>query len=174
MAAPTGERPATRVALLGSTGSIGRQTIDVLSSGDAGVFDVVALAAGRDAATLAEQAHRLRPSVVSLADPVATAQLSLPDGTACMDSADALTEMATRDDVDLVIIATGGVVSLRPVLAALQAGKVVATANKETLVSAGHLVMPLAKARAAEVASPMAAPRRWPKRCTSLPCTGVA
>ena len=74
--------------------------------------------------------------------------------------------MATRDDVDLVIIATGGVVSLRPVLAALAAGKVVATANKETLVSAGHLVMPLAKARAAEVAAadaadPMGSPLAW-------------
>ena len=59
--------------------------------------------------------------------------------------------MATRADVDLVIVATGGVVSLRPVLAALEAGKVVATANKETLVAGGHLVMPLARARAAEV-----------------------
>ena len=74
--------------------------------------------------------------------------------------------MATRDDVDLVIIATAGVVSLRPVLAALEAGKVVATANKETLVSAGHLVMPLARARADAVratdpASPMASPLAW-------------
>ena len=50
-------------------------------------------------------------------------------------------ELATRDDVDLVIVGTGGVVSLRPVLAALRAGKVVATANKETLVAGGHLVM---------------------------------
>ena len=53
--------------------------------------------------------------------------------------------LATRDDVDLVVVATGGVVSLRPVLAALAAGKVVATANKETLVAGGHLVMPLAR-----------------------------
>jgi 1-deoxy-D-xylulose 5-phosphate reductoisomerase len=56
---------------------------------------------------------------------------------------DALEALATRDDVDLVIVGTGGVVSLRPVLAALPAGKVVATANKETLVAGGHLVMPL-------------------------------
>ena len=74
--------------------------------------------------------------------------------------------MAVRDDVDLVIVATGGVVSLRPVLAALEAGKVVATANKETLVSAGHLVMPLARARArrGRRGRPVVAawPRRWP------------
>ena len=57
-----------------------------------------------------------------------------------------LVELATRDDVDLVVVATGGVVSLRPVLAALAAGKVVATANKETLVAGGHLVMPAARA----------------------------
>ena len=59
-------------------------------------------------------------------------------------------ELATAADVDIVVVGTGGVVSLRPVLAALDAGKIVATANKETLVAGGHLVMPLARARAAE------------------------
>jgi 1-deoxy-D-xylulose-5-phosphate reductoisomerase len=79
---------------------------------------------------------------------------------------DALIELATRDDVDLVIVGTGGVVSLRPVLAALAAGKVVATANKETLVAGGHLVMPLAKERAAartaiDPADPLGSPLGW-------------
>ncbi len=79
---------------------------------------------------------------------------------------DALETLATRDDVDLVVVGTGGVVSLRPVLAALRAGKVVATANKETLVAGGHLVMPLARALADEVAStragdPYASPLAW-------------
>ncbi len=166
MRSPAGERGSTGVALLGSTGSIGRQTVDVLTSGEAGAFDVVALAAGRDAKTISEQADRLRPSVVSLADRDAAASLDLPAGTERLDADDALTQMAVRDDVDLVIVATGGVVSLRPVLAALEAGKVVATANKETLVSAGHLVMPLAKARAAVAASadptdPMGSPLAW-------------
>jgi 1-deoxy-D-xylulose-5-phosphate reductoisomerase len=78
----------------------------------------------------------------------------------------ALVEMATRDDVDLVVVATGGVVSLRPILAALRAGKAVATANKETLVAGGHLVMPEARARAATVAArdaadPYASPLAW-------------
>jgi 1-deoxy-D-xylulose-5-phosphate reductoisomerase len=77
-----------------------------------------------------------------------------------------LVEFATRDDVDLVVVATGGIVSLRPVLAALRAGKVVATANKETLVSGGHLVMPEARRRAEAVAAtspidPLASPLAW-------------
>jgi 1-deoxy-D-xylulose-5-phosphate reductoisomerase len=59
-----------------------------------------------------------------------------------------------RDDVDLVVVGSGGVVSLRPVLAALRAGKVVATSNKETLVAGGHLVMPLARDLAARSRRP--------------------
>jgi 1-deoxy-D-xylulose-5-phosphate reductoisomerase len=166
MPAPTKERGRIRVALLGSTGSIGRQAIDVVTSGAAGDLEIVALAAGHDAEALGEQARLLRPQVVSLADPRATARVGLPEGVALDDTPEALIRMAQRDDVDLIIVATGGVVSLRPVLAALQAGKVVATANKETLVSAGHLVMPLARARAAEVAAadpadPMGSPLAW-------------
>ena len=70
----------------------------------------------------------------------------------------------TRDDVDLVVVATGGVVSLLPVLAALRAGKVVATANKETLVAGGHLVMPLAanaRGRGGPRGDPFASPLAW-------------
>jgi 1-deoxy-D-xylulose-5-phosphate reductoisomerase len=155
-----------RVALLGSTGSIGRQAVDVLAGlGDA--FRIVALAAGRDAATFGVQVARVRPSVVTLADRVALAALELPRGTVADGDADAMLAMVTREDVDLVVVATGGVVSLRPVLAALEAGKVVATANKETLVAGGHLVMPLARARAEAVATrageadPMASALAW-------------
>ena len=166
MGAPTGESGRTGVALLGSTGSIGRQTVDVLTSGEAGAFDVVALAAGRDAETISRQASLLRPSVVSLADHDAAAALDLPAGSERLDADDALTQMAVRDDVDLVIVATGGVVSLRPVLAALEAGKVVATATTETAVSAAHLVLPHASARAAAAASadqtvPIGSPLAW-------------
>jgi len=90
----------------------------------------------------------------------------LPPGTAVVDGPDALLELATRDDVDMVLVGTGGIVSLRPVIAALQAGKVVATANKETLVAGGHLVMPLARSRAAEWAGTdprhaLASPLGW-------------
>ena len=138
------DRPRVRVALLGSTGSIGRQAVEVLA-GLRERFEVVALATGRDRETLQAQAAALRPRVVALADDAGRAALQLPSGTELDDSPDALIRMASRDDVDVVVVATGGVVSLRPVLAALRAGKVVATANKETLVSGGHLVMPLAR-----------------------------
>ena len=163
--AGAGERAPRRVALIGSTGSIGRQTVDVLAAlPDA--FRVVALAAGSNAQLLAEQADRLRPAAVALADPIGLAGLDLPPGTERVGGPDALLELATRDDVDLVVIGTGGVVSLRPVLAALRAGKVVATANKETLVAGGHLVMPLARALADGVAAerpgdPYASPLAW-------------
>jgi 1-deoxy-D-xylulose-5-phosphate reductoisomerase len=160
-----GQRPARRVALLGSTGSIGRQTVEVLAA-HPDAFTVVALAAGSNAGLLAEQAGRLRPRAVALGDKAALAGVELPSAVERVGGADALEELATRDDVDLVIVATGGVVSLRPVLAALRAGKVVATANKETLVAGGHLVMPLARDLASAVAAtdpgdPYASPLAW-------------
>ncbi|HJP88960.1 MAG TPA: 1-deoxy-D-xylulose-5-phosphate reductoisomerase [Candidatus Limnocylindrales bacterium] len=166
-AAPAGTRADTPrgVALLGSTGSIGRQALDVLAGDPA--FRVVALAAGRSASTLAEQARVHRPAAVALTEPAAARALDgLPAGTGVLEGEEALIELATRDDVDLVIVGTGGVVSLRPVLAALDAGKVVATANKETLVAGGHLVMPRARALAANRASTdprdaLASPLGW-------------
>jgi 1-deoxy-D-xylulose-5-phosphate reductoisomerase len=120
-----------RLAILGSTGSIGRQVVDVVLA-QPEAFRVVAIATGSDRETLDGQAARLRPDVAIVGP-----------------SDDALVELATRDDVDLVVVGTGGIVSLRPVIAALEAGKVVATANKETLVAGGHLVMPLARGLAA-------------------------
>src|SRR5688572_23166044 len=136
------------VALLGSTGSIGQQAIDVLVAHPE-AFRVVALATGSNQAALDEQVARVRPLVSAVSPSVAT-----------------LIEFATRDDVDLVVVATGGIVSLRPVLAALRAGKVVATANKETLVAGGHLVMPEARRLADGVArtgpgDPLASPLAW-------------
>jgi len=158
-------RPARRVALLGSGGSIGRQTVEVLAAHPE-AFRVVALATGSNGGLLTEQAARLRPLAVALGDGTGLAGLDLPIGTERVGGADALETLATRDDVDLVVVGTGGVVSLRPVLAALRAGKVVATANKETLVAGGHLVMPLARDLAARVGSaapgdPFASPLAW-------------
>ncbi|MFL5684633.1 MAG: 1-deoxy-D-xylulose-5-phosphate reductoisomerase [Chloroflexota bacterium] len=136
------------MALLGSTGSIGGQAVEVLAAHPE-LFRVVALATRSNTAVLQEQADRLAPEVALVA----------PSETD-------LVELATRDDVDLVVVGTGGIVSLRPVLAALQAGKVVATANKETLVAGGHLVMPEARRSAAAVAEerpddPYASPLAW-------------
>jgi 1-deoxy-D-xylulose-5-phosphate reductoisomerase len=158
-------RPPLRVALLGSGGSIGRQAIDVLVGlGDA--VRVVALATGSQAGLLEEQARRCRPIAVALDDAAALAGLDLPTGTQRIGGPDQLTELAIRPDVDLVIVATGGVVSLRPTLAALGEGKIVATANKETLVAGGHLVMALARSLAATRAAaapgdPAASPLAW-------------
>ena len=157
----------TRVALLGSGGSIGRQAVDVLLR-HPDAFRVVALATGSQAHILEEQARQLRPAAVSLTDERAAARLELPAGTEFIGGPDALEAIATRPDVDLVIVATGGLVALRSVLAALEAGKVVATANKETLVAGGHLVMPLARRLAAgavgatgDCLHPPASPLGW-------------
>jgi 1-deoxy-D-xylulose-5-phosphate reductoisomerase len=162
-----GPAAPVRVALLGSGGSIGRQAADVLSR-NTGAFRVVALATGSQGGVLEEQARLLKPLAVSLADERAAARLDLPAGTEVVRGADALERLATRPDVDLVVVATGGLVALRSVLAALEAGKVVATANKETLVAGGHLVMPLVRRLAAEAATatgdanhPLAAPLGW-------------
>ena len=151
------------VALLGSTGSIGRQTVDVLEQ-HAGTFRVAAIATGRNAAELEAQTRRLQPKAVALADE--GVELDLPSGVTRERGDDALTRLATRDDVDLVIVGTGGVVSLRPTLAALRAGKIVATANKETLVAGGHLVMAeahrqAAARRTADPCDPLAAALAW-------------
>jgi 1-deoxy-D-xylulose-5-phosphate reductoisomerase len=150
MSSPSSTDPAQPrgVAVLGSTGSIGGQAVEVLAS-HPDAFRVVALAAGSNRERLDEQARAVgaREAVLG-ADP------------------DGLAELATRDDVDLVVVGTGGIVSLRPVIAALGAGKVVATANKETLVAGGHLVMPLARGLAAAVRrdrpeDPFASPLAW-------------
>jgi 1-deoxy-D-xylulose-5-phosphate reductoisomerase len=146
-AAITGAAPIVRVALLGSGGSIGRQAIEVLGEMPDS-FRVVALATGSQAQLLEEQARRFRPQVVALADAGAAARLDLPSGVVRASGSGALEEIVARPDVDLVLVATGGLVALRSVLAALEAGKIVATANKETLVAGGHLVMPLARALA--------------------------
>ena len=167
MSSPPSTEPGRRlgVAVLGSTGSIGRQAIDVLEQLP-DRFRVVALATGSNAAALSEQAARLRPAIVALGESSEKASLNLPSGTALAAGPDALIELATHPDVDLVVVGTGGVVSLGPVIAALAAGKVVATANKETLVAGGHLVMPLARELASAVAGekpgdPFASPLAW-------------
>ena len=151
------------VTLLGSTGSIGRQAVEVLEA-HPDRFRVAAVATGRNAEELERQARRLHPEAVALGD--ASASLDLPPGTTRVSGDDAMVELATRDDVDLVVIGTGGVVSLRPTLAALAAGKVVATANKETLVAGGHLVMAEANRQAGARAGagdgdPLATPLAW-------------
>ena len=153
------------MVVLGSTGSVGRQTLDVLGRDPR--FEVVGLAAGRNSLLFGEQLRQFRPSVAVVADAdVRSALGSVPAGTKVECGQPAMEDLASRPGIDLLIVATGGMVSLRPVMAALRVGTPVATANKETLVAGGHLVMPIARAHAAARAAvdpqdPLASPLAW-------------
>ncbi len=134
-----------RIALLGSTGSIGRQTLDVVRRFP-DQFKVVALAARSNVALLAQQVQEFKPDLVTcfadLPEVEALARDLLP--TALLGE-QGLLAVATQSDVDIVVAATSGLVGLKPTLAAIGARKAVALANKETLVMAGHLVMQAAQ-----------------------------
>lgn len=135
-----------RVSILGSTGSIGTQTLDVISRYP-DRFRVEALAAGQNTDLLVEQANRFKPKLVSvsskeLADRIAA---QLPSGTRIVCGEQGLIEASANNDADIVITAIVGSQGLKPTLAAIEAGKEIGLANKETLVSGGHLVSAAAK-----------------------------
>ena len=136
----------TRVAIAGSTGSIGVQTLDVVSSSD-GAYEVVALAAGSSSAALIEQAKVHRPRLVAVADPVARAEVAaaLPWAEVTGDLAD----LAATADV--VVNAVVGFAGLPVTLATLRAGRRLALANKESLIAAGPVVAPLRAMPGAEI-----------------------
>lgn len=126
------------VVILGSTGSIGRSTLDVIAS-LSDRFSVLALAARRPD-ELQEQIDQFRPEYVTCAAPQGAIT-----GTTLVDSDDALTFLATLPDADIVVVATTGHAAIVPTIEALRAGKIVALANKETIVAAGEIVMSVAK-----------------------------
>ncbi|GAA3406585.1 1-deoxy-D-xylulose-5-phosphate reductoisomerase [Paenibacillus hodogayensis] len=130
-----------RVSLLGSTGSVGTQTLDVISRYP-DKYEVVALAAGHNTQLLIEQAERFRPKLVSVATKELAMQVSahLPAGTALLYGEEGLIETAAGNEADIVVTAIVGSQGLKPTLAAIEAGKHIGLANKETLVSGGHLV----------------------------------
>jgi len=137
-----------RIAILGSTGSIGRQCLSVVDS-LRGSFEVVALAAGSNVPLAAEQARRFRPKVVSVATEKAAEELCAalkPVGRSellpeILFGAEGLERVATHADADTVLSAAVGVVGLRATYQAIERGKNVALANKEVLVAAGEVVM---------------------------------
>jgi 1-deoxy-D-xylulose-5-phosphate reductoisomerase len=140
-----------RVAVLGSTGSIGQSTIDVIEASRGRLVPAL-LAAWRSTAALLEQARRLRPRWVVVGDPAAAAAITagdLPTGTGLAVGPEALDELVADPAIDRVVSAIVGAAGLRSTWAAIEAGKTVALANKETLVMAGPLVM----RRAAETGS---------------------
>ncbi len=132
-----------RVLVLGSTGSVGTQTLDVLSGLD-GSHRVVGLSARGSIDTLVAQARATGAEAVCLADEDAAARLrssgDLPSGCALLAGADGLVELVERVAADVVVCAITGAAGLRSSLAAAEGGGVVALANKESLVLAGHLV----------------------------------
>jgi 1-deoxy-D-xylulose-5-phosphate reductoisomerase len=136
----------TGVALLGSTGSVGEQALDVIRAAE-GRFRVVALAAGRSAQRLAAQARELRPAAVGLVDETQAAALAaeLPPGCRLAVGAEAVAELAAGDDADVVLNGVTGSAGLAPTLRALEAGRRLALANKESLIVGGELVTALAK-----------------------------
>lgn len=130
----------TRIALLGSTGSVGRQTLQVIERFPE-QFEVVCLAAGHNIDLLNEQIRRHRPKLV-----VAKGDLPRELGVDVLRSTPAaLTDAATHPDVDLVVFATSGHDAIGSTMAAIKAGKQIALANKEAIVCAGELLIPLAK-----------------------------
>ena len=139
------------VSILGSTGSIGRQTLDVA---DALGLRVAALTANRDVARMAEQCRKYRPQLAVMMDEKKARELkaSLVDMNIRVTSGiDGLIEAAQLPGADTVVTAVSGMVGLRPTLAAIEEKKRIALANKETLVCAGELVMARAKQTGAEI-----------------------
>jgi 1-deoxy-D-xylulose-5-phosphate reductoisomerase len=134
--------PRKGVAILGSTGSIGTSTLALIARFEAR-FRVVALAAGRRVAELKEQIERFAPEVVSVSDPGDAAELRRSLGARApiiSSGADGLRAVATAPGADVVVAGLVGAVGLEPTLAAIDAGREIALANKEVMVVAGELV----------------------------------
>lgn len=133
-----------RIAILGSTGSIGRQTLEVIDRFPER-FEVVALAAGSNVDELIRQSLKYKPKLVSIGQPkdVQRIKTMVPGGTAVSFGIEGMVEAAVMDEVDVVVTSVTGTLGLLPTVEAIKAGKDIALANKETLVAAGELVMAL-------------------------------
>lgn len=127
-----------RVVILGSTGSIGTQTLDIVRQ-HPDDLRVVGLAAAKNGWALLEQARQFDVKRAVLFDERAAKEFDIPGGM------DAMIELATGDDVDIVVVSVAGVIGLRPTIEAIRAGKHIALASKEVLVAAGEIVMPLVR-----------------------------
>jgi 1-deoxy-D-xylulose-5-phosphate reductoisomerase len=137
-----------RIAILGSTGSIGTQTLDVIAR-EPELYSVEALSAGSNQKLLLEQIRQFGPKLVSVAGKEMAEELRIhcPPGTRVVYGEEGLIETAAGTEADIVVTAVVGSRGLTPTLAAIEAGKHIGLANKETLVSAGHIVTARAKAK---------------------------
>ena len=135
-----------KIAILGSTGSIGTQTLEVVENN--GDIQVTALAAGSNIVLLEQQIRKFHPKLACVWDEKKAADLrdKIWDlDVRVVSGMDGLLEAATEPQAEIVVTAVVGMIGIRPTIAAMEAGKDIALANKETLVTAGHLIMPLAK-----------------------------
>lgn len=139
------------ISILGSTGSIGRQSLDVA---EACGFDVAALTVNSSVELAEKQARQFKPALLVAADEAAAADLKVrlsDTNTKVLGGTEALLEAATLPECDTVVTAVVGIAGLKPTLAAIDAGKRIALANKETLVCAGEIVMNRAKERGVDI-----------------------
>ena len=135
-----------RIAVLGSTGSIGTQTLEVARAN--GDIKVAAIAAGSNIGLLEKQIREFSPEICGVWDENKAKELSLlvrDTSTKVVSSMDGLLEIAVMEAYEILVTAVVGMIGIRPTMAAIRAGKDIALANKETLVTAGHLIMPLIK-----------------------------
>lgn len=142
-----------KIALLGSTGSIGTQTLDVVRhySND---FQVTALAAASNITRLEEQIREFKPKMAVVFNEAKALELkqNIRDlDVEVLSGMNGLMAAATEESADIVLTAVVGMIGIRPTIAAIEAGKDIALANKETLVTAGHLIMPLAKEKGVKI-----------------------
>lgn len=135
-----------KIGILGSTGSIGTQTLEIVRKEKD--LQVVSLAANSNVALMEAQIREFKPKTAALWDEVAAADLrervrDLP--VRVVSGMDGLLEVATESDMKILVTGIVGMIGIRPTIAAIQAGKHIALANKETLVTAGHIIMPFAR-----------------------------
>lgn len=135
-----------QIAILGSTGSIGTQTLDVVR--EQGDLQVTALAAGKNIKMLEAQIREFRPRLAALwsEEDAKELRVRISDlDVKIVSGMDGLMEVAVQPEAEILVTAIVGMLGIQPTIAAIKAGKNIALANKETLVTAGHLIMPLAE-----------------------------
>lgn len=135
-----------KIAILGSTGSIGTQTLDIVR--EQKDIEVVALAAGSNITLLEQQIREFSPKLVCVFKEEATEALKIKiadTDTKVVSKMEGLIEVAVHPESEILVTAIVGMMGIRPTVAAIKAGKKIALANKETLVTAGHIIIPLAK-----------------------------
>ena len=135
-----------KIAILGSTGSIGTQTLDIVR--EQGDIQVVAMAAGSNISLLEAQMREFKPSLVSVWDEKKASELRTNTkdlGIKIVSGMEGLLEVSVIPESEILVTAIVGMLGIRPTIAAIKAGKKIALANKETLVTSGHIIIPLAK-----------------------------